>query len=620
MVNLVQNYVSLKPQQATNNTKTSNAISFKAAQNPLTSVRFTGNKQLVAWPKSDTMGQVKFSPDSKVVMVNDALAGDQVIAKVVSNKNQISLYDKAGEQKARVDLGRGVKPSDIQVGYQDNKGGFALKVWDKDSKTAFVLFDNKNDPAIVQNDRFKAKVGNANPLSFLGTKASKPVANSEAKLNKAIEDALVIGMFGGFGTRLLAVSDPNTKPTTGLGSNSFEVNMVKTVADSGFKNIGASLYFKPDLAKADIEGAKDKGRIPQDLTIAYAEQNADTGNLGTAGAVRHTAEHIVTAKVAEKLDGKTSAVAKQILSAELGAELASKVMATLNPEKGNLGNQLKQVAIENPEIRAQIFEKKADEIPFVAIVSGDHVTNIDMKEFAKTHLDNNAQFTLALREIDEAEMVDFKAQGKSPYGHAALTEDSKIKEFNEKPKYADYTDDYKWLNTGVYIVSPKVLKEYIPSEAAIKRDKAAKGEGAKAEGCDFGKNVIPALVKQGVQLQAHKVRQHWADVGNNVALQDELTKILDDINCNGGTSKLLPDQQFKTTPKQAISVKADVESVEPMQKDYRLLIADNAKVDDIKVGGTVYIGPDAKVDDGTYKNVWITKQEQPLHTGFTAMA
>jgi NDP-sugar pyrophosphorylase family protein len=628
MVNHVQNFVSVNKLQPKSNEKIQNAISFKANQSPLTSVRFTGSNP-ISLPTSDRMGEIRFSESPKeVVRDKDSIGKDEKIAKIKTSANKIELFKDTSplaKPHATVSLKQGTPKGDIQVAYQDNKGGFALKLWDKQTKTAYVLFDNTDDNAIVDTAKFKATVGAKpiNALAFLGSKAveSKP----DADLDRAIENALVVGMFGGFGTRLMAVSDPNTKPTTGLGDNSFEVNMLKTVANSGFKNIGASLYFKPDQAMADIEGAKSAGKLPEDLKIAYAAQNDQTGNLGTAGAVRHTAEHILTAKVADQLAGKNSDEANQILNKELGETLAAKVMNEFKKE-GSYNQQLKQIAIDNPALRAEIFEKKIDDVPFIAIVSGDHVTDIDMKEFAKTHLDSNATFTLALRQMDDAEMADFKDNNKSPYGHAAINEDNgTIKTFLEKPSTEQYEaeinkgNDFSWLNTGVYIVSPKVLKEYIPSEAEIKAYKESKGEGAKAEGCDFGKDVIPGLVNSGIKLNAHKVKQHWADVGNNVALQDELVKIIADINNKNGKTTLLPGMEFDSTDNSAISTSANVNNINK-GKDLKLFVASNASVNGAKVDGTVYVGPDAAVEPGSYKNVWITKQEQPLYKSLNATA
>lgn len=606
-----------------NSTKkaTQQIISFEAIQNPFSKskVAFRGSEnKSVVWPKSDQLGQTNFSKTIQT-HTNTEPEKDSIVTKVQTGKDQIKVFAK-DKVLAQVKLASGVTPESVQVGFQDNKGGFALKLWDSTTKTAYVLFQNQNEPAQASiPGRFNASVSPSKPagVSFLGTKT---VDQKQKDLEETIKDAIVVGMFGGFGTRLMGVSYPNTKPTTKLGANSFEVNMLKTCANAGFRNFGASIYFGPDIVKNDIGSAQATGKLPEDMQIAYAQQDNNTGNLGTAGAVRHTIEHMLAGKVADQLKGKSPEAAEQTLKKELGESVGRLVWEKIEPDKGHYDAQLKQIVIDDPELREKIFDKKIDNIPFIAVVSGDHVTDIDMKSFAHTHLESEALFTLALREVEESEKYNDK---KSPYGHASIDHEGKITAFNEKPYWYEkdvpekekgkagvYSDDYKWLNTGVYMMSPKVIK-MIPSEAQIKSYKASRGEGAKEEGSDFGKNIIPQLVALE-PLQGHCVKQHWADVGNNIALQGEVKYIVNDINKNGGTSGLVPGQNFDCDANKAVSTSAEVKGVKVAGDNSTLFVSDNAKVGNIEVQDVVYVGPDAVVPDGKYRNVWADRLEQPL--------
>lgn len=612
------------------NTQTvQNAKTFISQQNPFFGGKFHFNPgdptAKVVQALKDQLGHAEFSATRKEhdFPVRDE---DQIVRYVITDKNSIKLKTNTNSPRviSEVKLAKGTNPKDIQVGWQDNSGGFALKIWDKETKTSYVLFRNPHYPSVVANKRFAASVRPSTPikphaLSFTGTKA---VDNKDAELDKKIEDAIVIGMFGGFGTRLLGVSHPNTKPTTKLGANSFEVNMLKNCSNAGFKNFGASIYFGPDVVKNDIGQAQTNGVLPEGFNVSYAQQDKNTGNLGTAGAVRHTVEHLLVDRVVKKLEGKGPTEAKAILDQEIGTTAAGLIWELVDKSEKNYPQQIKNIVTDHPHLRALIFDKKIDSVPFIAVISGDHVTDINMKEFARTHVNSSADFTLALREVDDSE----KYVGlKSPYGHAAVDKDGKIEAFNEKPYWkADdvpdnkkgvgvYSERFKWLNTGIYMVSPEIIK-MIPSEHKIKEDKRTKGMGAKDEGCDFGKHIIPSAVSQA-PLQAHCLpkMEHWADVGSNVALQSEIRFIVDTINQNNGTSNLVPGQEFVTSDTSAISTKASVDATKAKTPDSRLFVADGAKVGNITYDDTVYIGPKAEVPNGNYRNVWIDRSDKPLY-------
>lgn len=626
---LIQTQNNYGIKQSTHTQTVQNAKAFLAKTNPF----FTGKHAFmeedpeakVVQAKSDRLGHAEFTKEKKVTNFASR-AEDQIVKFVITDKNSIKLKTNTNKSRiiSEIKLKRGTKPTDIQVGWQDNKGGFALKLWDRETKTSYVLFRNPHEPAIVDNSRFTAAVRPSSPtktnaLAFLGTKA---VDKKNTQLDKKIEDAIVIGMFGGFGTRLLGVSHPNTKPTTKLGANSFEVNMLRNCSNAGFKNFGASIYFGPEVVKDDIFGAQTKGVLPSDFQISYAQQDADTGNLGTAGAVRHTVEHLLSDRVGEKINNQSPNKARAILEEEVGTTTARMIWDKMDIKERNYGEQLKEIVTEHPHLRELIFDKKIDEVPFISIISGDHVTDINMKEFARTHVDSGADFTLALREVDDSE----KFVGlKSPYGHASVDSDGKIENFNEKPYWKQedvpeskkgvgvYSDKFKWLNTGVYMVTPKIIK-MIPSEYRIKQIKEQNNMSAKDEGCDFGKHIIPEAVAEN-PLQAHCLpkAEHWADVGNNVALQGEIRYIVDNIKQNEGTSGLVPAQEFVTSENSAIATSAAIENVKAKNPEARLFVADNANVGDITIDDTVYVGPGAQVPNGSYKNVWIDKSDKPLY-------
>ena len=127
---------------------------------------------------------------------------------------------------------------------------------------------------------------------------------------------------------------------------------------------------------------------------------------------------------------------------------------------------------------------------YLLVLSGDHIYKMDYSEMLNFHKEKNAKATIAVIEVpwDEA----------SRFGIMNTEEDKKIYEFEEKPK-----DPKRNLaSMGVYIFNWKTLKEYFL-------------RGQKTKECfdDFGKDVIPAMLNDGVEMYAYPFRGYWRDVG-----------------------------------------------------------------------------------------------------------
>ena len=127
---------------------------------------------------------------------------------------------------------------------------------------------------------------------------------------------------------------------------------------------------------------------------------------------------------------------------------------------------------------------------YLLVLSGDHIYKMDYSEMLNLHKEKNAKATIAVIEVpwDEA----------SRFGIMNTEEDKKIYEFEEKPK----DPKSNLASMGVYIFNWKTLKEYFL-------------RGQKTKECfdDFGKDVIPAMLNDGVEMYAYPFRGYWRDVG-----------------------------------------------------------------------------------------------------------
>ncbi len=127
---------------------------------------------------------------------------------------------------------------------------------------------------------------------------------------------------------------------------------------------------------------------------------------------------------------------------------------------------------------------------YVVILSGDHIYNADYSEMVSEHIKNQADCTIAAIKVPIKEA--------SRFGILSTDEDGRITKFAEKPK----VPENDLASMGIYVFSSDVLKEYLTRDA---NDEASSN--------DFGKNVIPAMLDDGVRLFAYRYNDYWKDVG-----------------------------------------------------------------------------------------------------------
>ncbi len=129
----------------------------------------------------------------------------------------------------------------------------------------------------------------------------------------------------------------------------------------------------------------------------------------------------------------------------------------------------------------QIAEEKPD---LLLVLAGDHVYKMDYRPFIKTHIEKQADLTVAVLEVppDEATRM----------GICLTDAGDRIVEWEEKP--AEPRGNL--ASMGVYVFSPEALRKWVtPSRH------------------DFGRDVVPAMIKAGRRVFAHRFEGYWRDVG-----------------------------------------------------------------------------------------------------------
>jgi glucose-1-phosphate adenylyltransferase len=127
---------------------------------------------------------------------------------------------------------------------------------------------------------------------------------------------------------------------------------------------------------------------------------------------------------------------------------------------------------------------------YVLILSGDHIYEMDYDVLIQYHRDKNADATLCVISVplDEA----------SRYGIVDVDENYTVTDFLEKPP----NPPGNLANMGVYVFSYPVL------EKLLQEDRIHEGSHH-----DFGKDIIPQMVKDGMNVYAYPYGGYWIDVG-----------------------------------------------------------------------------------------------------------
>ena len=118
------------------------------------------------------------------------------------------------------------------------------------------------------------------------------------------------------------------------------------------------------------------------------------------------------------------------------------------------------------------------------VIGCDDVTDVDLSEAVRFHLERGAEATIVLHEANEV----------SQYGVVVTDDTGRITGFQEKP--APGTERSKFVNTGIYVFEPSVL-DRIPANTFY----------------DFGKQVFPEMLAASAHFYGMRTTSYWCDIG-----------------------------------------------------------------------------------------------------------
>ena len=132
---------------------------------------------------------------------------------------------------------------------------------------------------------------------------------------------------------------------------------------------------------------------------------------------------------------------------------------------------------------------------YTLILSGDHIYKMDYGRMLAEHKKNGADCTIAVLEVPMSQA--------SRFGILDTDGDGRITEFEEKPKVPKSNK----ASMGIYIFTTAKLREYLEADDA---DPDSSN--------DFGKNVIPAMLRDGCLMYTYTFEGYWKDVGTLTSL------------------------------------------------------------------------------------------------------
>ncbi|QUC67970.1 glucose-1-phosphate adenylyltransferase [Aristaeella hokkaidonensis] len=141
---------------------------------------------------------------------------------------------------------------------------------------------------------------------------------------------------------------------------------------------------------------------------------------------------------------------------------------------------------------------------YVLILSGDHIYKMDYNAMLDYHISHGADATIAVREVPWEEASRFGIMNTDP--------DGTIVEFEEKPQNPKSNK----ASMGVYIFTWEKLRHYLTEDEADKNSSN-----------DFGKNIIPNMLRDKQVLVAYDFNGYWKDVGTIESLWEANMDLID---------------------------------------------------------------------------------------------
>ncbi len=207
---------------------------------------------------------------------------------------------------------------------------------------------------------------------------------------------------------------------------------------------------------------------------------------------------------------------------------------------------------------------------YVLILSGDHIYEMDYDVLIQYHRDKKAAATICTITVplDEA----------SRYGIVDVNDDYSVRSFIEKPA----NPPGNLANMGVYLFSYPIL------ERMLKEDRDLTDSNH-----DFGKDILPRMVAEGMGVYAYPYGGYWIDVGTVEAYWEAHMDLLaspPSINLNDRTWII----HTKSEERPPVMVHQNAQVHDSLLTD-GTIVSEGAIVERSVLSPGVFVGPNAVV-------------------------
>jgi mannose-1-phosphate guanylyltransferase/phosphomannomutase len=201
------------------------------------------------------------------------------------------------------------------------------------------------------------------------------------------------------------------------------------------------------------------------------------------------------------------------------------------------------------------------------VISGDLLTDFNLKKIIDFHNDNKAKATITLTSV------------KDPlqFGVVITDKGKRITQFLEQPGWGEVISDT--INTGIYVLEPEILK-YIP----------------EGENFDFSQDLFPLMLKKKDALFGVTAKGYWRDIGNTDSYREAYHDIFK------GRVNLKIDEPKQDLVGKDLRIGADVKLVYAGGLEGTVVIGDNSQVlGDVRIKDSV-IGRNCTIEAGVKLN------------------
>jgi len=119
------------------------------------------------------------------------------------------------------------------------------------------------------------------------------------------------------------------------------------------------------------------------------------------------------------------------------------------------------------------------------VISGDALTDIDLRAFAARHHEAGGIATLAVKQVPDTREL----------GVVLHDREGRVTGFQEKPSPEEALSDLG--NCGIYMFAPQIF-DYFPARPFA----------------DWAQDVFPTLLENDVPFHIHEVHEYWNDIGS----------------------------------------------------------------------------------------------------------